>query len=49
MTKKAHKKYLDKIHIDPDNPDNCTLQIKCPCVEQKNCCGCDYTKKGIKE
>ena len=43
MMKKSHKKYLDKIHIDPDNPENCALKIKCPLVNP-DCEGCYFNK-----
>jgi len=44
MTKRKHKKYLDRVHIDPENPDCCTLKIKCPCINQISCNGCWYHK-----
>jgi len=49
MTKRKHKKFLDRIHLDPENPDCCTLKIKCPCINKDSCTGCWYNKKEVKK
>ena len=49
MTRKKHKKYLDRIHIDPENPSCCTLKIRCPCIQKKFCKGCWYHKAEVKK